>query len=286
MTSACDHCAKPIKGEDESVSCMAFCDRMIHLRCSVTKLNKNFVNIVQTCPNLFWMCDECVKLMKCARFKATVSSFGDAINAMTERQELAHAELRKEIAKQGEQIAKLSKGIALSTPTLSGSGGLVRQPPLKRRRNEGLSTSKPLVTGTRIVADDNVFTEVRTVPEPPEMFWLYLSRIHPSVKSESVEKLVKDCVHCQDPVTVVPLVKRGADTSRMSFISFKVGMDSKFRETALNSDTWPQGILFREFEGTGSKNMWLPQLTTPTISITPAMERSPFVTPTTSMDQR
>lgn len=232
------------------------------------------------------MCDECVKLMKCARFKATVSSFGDAINAMTERQELAHAELRKEIAKQGEQIAKLSKGIALSTPTLSGSGGLVRQPPLKRRRNEGLSTSKPLVTGTRIVADDNVFTEVRTVPEPPEMFWLYLSRIHPSVKSESVEKLVKDCVHCQDPVTVVPLVKRGADTSRMNFISFKVGMDSKFRETALNSDTWPQGILFREFEGTGSKNMWLPQLTTPTISITPAMERSPFVTPTTSMDQR
>ncbi|XP_065093591.1 uncharacterized protein LOC135714202 [Ochlerotatus camptorhynchus] len=280
MTSACDQCAKPVKCDEESVSCMAFCDRMIHLKCGCTKLNKAFLYIVHTSPNLFWMCNECAKLMKCARFKTAVSSFGSVINSITERQEIVHAELRKEMAKQEQQIAQLSKRIALTTPTNS---DFMRQPPLKRRRDEGSLTGKPLVGGSKAVTGDNAFTEVLTVPEPTELFWLYLSRIHPSVKSESIEKLVKGCVQCEDPIKVVPLVKKGSDISRMSFILYKVEMDPKLREAALRSDTWPKGILFREFED-GSKNMWLPRLNTPTITISPITGPSEFSTPISGLD--
>lgn len=109
MSSACDKCAKPVKGDDEFVSCMAFCDRMIHLKCSSIKLNKAFVNVIHSSPNLFWMCDECVKLIKCARFKSAISSFGSVIKSITEKQEIANAEIRNEMAKQGELIAQLSK---------------------------------------------------------------------------------------------------------------------------------------------------------------------------------
>lgn len=263
---------------------MAFCDRMIHLRCSPTKLNKPFVNIIQSCPNLLWICNECVKLMKCARFKSTVSSFGNALELITEKQEIAHAELKREIAKQGQQIAQLSKGIALSTPTHSKSGLTPRQPPLKRRRDESLLPNKPLVGGTKVTTDNNVTTEVLTVPEPAELFWLYLSRIHPSVKPEAIEKLVKDCVQCEDSVKVVPLIKKDTDISRMSFISFKIGMDPKLRETALSAETWPKGILFREFESGNSKNMWFPRLNTPTVTISPAPGPSQYSTPTTGVE--
>lgn len=106
-------------------------------------------------------------------------SLGDAINSITQSQEPAHAELRKQIAKQGEQIARLSRGFAHSTPIHPGSGGRLRQPSLKRPRTDGPLASKPLVAGTKVVTNDGIATEVITVPEPAAMFWLYLSRIHP-----------------------------------------------------------------------------------------------------------
>lgn len=242
------------------------------------KLTKPFLNILQSCPNLFWACDECVKLMNCARFRSAISSFGNTINAITEKQETANAEIRKEMAKQGQQIAQLTRRIALSNPTKQDSGHSSREPPLKRRRDEVVS--KPLVGGTKAVTDTNVLT----VPEPAEMFWLYLSRIHPTVKPESIEKLVKTSVQCEDPVKVVLLVKKGTDTSRMTFVSYKIGMDPKLRDVALSPDTWPEGILFREFEDTSSKNMWMPSLNTPTITVSPASGQSQYSTPVTGMD--
>lgn len=255
---------------------MAFCERMVHLKCTVAKLNKAFVRIVHENPNLMWMCDECAKLMKIARFKSTVSSFGEAINAITEKQESVHAEIKKELAKQGQQIAQLSMRITPLTPILSQEPGTSsRQPPLKRRRDDGSVSNKPLVGGTKIVADANVLT----VPEPIELFWVYLSRIHPSVKPDAVEQLVKDCLHCEGIIKAIPLVKRGIDTNRLNFISFKVGIDPSLREAALNADTWPKGILFREFEDSTSKNLWLPRQNTPAILISPDPASSPFSTP-------
>lgn len=285
MSCACDHCAKPVKGEEEAVSCMAFCNSVFHLKCVNAgaamnmKLNKSFLNIVHNTPNLFWMCNECVKLMKCARFKPALSSFGSAINSITERQEIAHAELRKELTKQGQQIAELSKRI-VSTPTNPVFRD-TRPPASKRPRSELISVDKPLVGGTKPATDANVLT----VPEPTELFWLYLSRIHPSVKPESIEKLVKTSVQCDDPVKVVPLVKRGTDTSRMNFISYKVGMAPALRDVALNPDTWPTGVLFREFEDLSSKNTWLPHPNTPTITISPVLGPSQFSTPIPGSDQ-
>lgn len=279
--SACDHCAKPVKGEEDSITCMAFCDRMVHMKCTGSKtLNKPFLKIVLENPNLVWMCDECAKLMKMARFKSAVSSFGDVINTITEKQESVHSEIRRELERQGQQIALLSKRITSSTPVLLESGGFSGQPSLKRRRGEDLTPNKPLVGGTKVVADVSVLT----VPEPVELFWLYLSRIHPSVKPDAVEMLAKDCLQTNDPIKAIPLVKRGTDTSRMRFISYKIGIDPKLRDVSLDSSTWPKGILFREFEDNSSKNLWLPRLQTPSIVVSPEPGLSQFSTPVSGID--
>lgn len=256
---------------------MAFCERMVHLNCTgnkTTKLNKSFVKIVHENPNLLWMCDECVKLMKMARFKTSVSSFGEAINAITEKQESVHAEIKKQLAEQGQQIAQLSRRMTPGPRVISS------QPTPKRRRDEELAINKPLLGGTRIVAD----TGVITVPEPVELSWVYLSRIHPSVQPEAVERLVKDCLEGIDTIKAVPLVKRGADKTRMSFISYKIGIDPKFREMALNAETWPKGLMFREFEDHTSKNLWQPHTNTPTIRISRETGGSAISTPASEMD--
>ncbi len=259
---------------------MAFCERMVHIKYSVTKLNKPFVKIIQESPNLIWMCDECAKLMKIARFKSVVSSFGEAIQSITEKQESVHAEIRIELAKQGQQIALLSKRMTPFSPFLREPGLSFQQPPSKRRRDEELNfkqvATKPLLGGTK----DTTTASILTVPEPEELFWLYLSRVHPNVKPEAIEKLAKDCLQCDKPIKAIPLIKRGTDTSRLSFISYKIGIDPNFRGAALSPDTWPKGVLFREFEDQSSKNMWLPRLHTPTITVSPEIGASQFSTPT------
>lgn len=70
----------------------------------------------------------------------------------------------------------------------------------------------------------------------------------------------------------------------MNFISYKIGIDAKLRDVALKSDTWPKGLLFREFEDNGSKNMRRPPLDTPAVIISPAPCLSQFSTPTSGLD--
>ena len=286
-TSACDHCARSVKEED-SITCMAFCDKVFHLKCTATpttptKLNKPFVKIVQECSNLLWMCDDCAKLMKMMKFKSAVSSLGDAISEITAKQESMHTEIKKQLAKQGQQIALLSKRINPLTPTRE-AGNFFRQtptqPPSKRRRDDEAATNQQLLGGTKAVTDSSVVT----VPEPVELLWIYLSRIHPSVERDAAEKMVNDCLPSVDSVKVIPLIRQGADTSRLSFISYKVGVDPKFRESALNTDTWPKGILFREFEDRSAKNLWLPRPNTPTIVASDEVFLSPASIPAPAMD--
>ena len=93
-------------------------------------------------------------------------------------------------------------------------------------------------------------------------------------------ELVKDSLQCDDSVKVFPLLKKDADLNAMNFISFKVGMDIKYRNIALNTNTWPNGLLFREFEGTSTKNYWAP----PKIQAIPRIEITPisnFLSPNT-----
>lgn len=200
-------------------------------------------------------------------------------------------ELKQAISDHGKKIEVLSRKFTASTPLSSRPA--VGQPPQKRPREEHLKDPKPLIGGTKASYANTVLT----VPPPREQFWLYLSRIHTSVKGEAMETLAKECLQCDDPIHVISLVKKNADMSSLNFISFKVGMDVKYRDVALNPATWPQGILFREFEGASTKNYWAPpginaSKLTPRVQLTPAPGPSPssnFLSPAsdtgaTSMD--
>lgn len=281
---ACDHCGTSVETENDHIACMGFCDQVTHIKCA--KLNPPFVRNIQERSNLFWMCRQCAHLMNMTRFKRAMSSIGGAISSITDNHDERLTDLKQAISDNGKQIERLSRKVTVktgSTPLSSRFAG--GQPTPKRPREEHSKDPKPLLGGTKAVPS----CAVLTVPPPKELFWLYLSRIHPSVKSEAVMSLAKDCLLCEDPIKVVPLVKKNADMASMNFISFKVGIDVKYRDAALDPATWPQGIVFREFEDVSTKNFWAPAPTTdrvsnstPQIEITPASgssQSSHFLSP-------
>lgn len=220
MAAACDRCAKAIKRTDDIITCMGFCEHVVHLRC--ISMEKTVVKSVTDFPNWHWMCDECTKLMKIARFRNTVASVGQ-----TRQQEAANVELKNELAKHSQQIAQLSDRINSTTPNVPAS--TIRRTTKRRRIDNVAQVTKPLLGGTKATVEANVVTVAPPVP----LFWIYLSRLHPSVKPDVVEKLTRDGLHCET-AKAIPLVKQGVDMNSLNFISYKVGVDRNYRAAALD----------------------------------------------------
>ncbi|XP_053690826.1 uncharacterized protein LOC128739368 [Sabethes cyaneus] len=270
MENVCEQCAKPVQADGDHVKCMGFCDQLVHAKCA--KMNAAFLKVLRERKNLLWMCDECVKLIKMTRFKGVMSSVSCAVSSIASSHGEAVGELKQAILVNGQRIEQLSKSVSEAATTPLTSRYATAEPPKKRRREERIMGSKPLLAGTKSSTSQTVLT----VSPPKKLFWLYLSRIRPTVKPEAILELVQDCLQSSgDPIKVIPLIKKDADLYAMNYISFKVGMDEKYRDIALDTGTWPHGLLFREFEGTSVKNYWAPSISrvspsTPRIEITPA----------------
>lgn len=119
----------------------------------------------------------------------------------------------------------------------------------KRRRCD----ERPSRTGTKTVVFEKLsISNITPKPDPPR-FWLYLAGFNPLITDDDIKLIVSQCMGLPDlHPEVTKLVKKDADTSRYSFVSFRVGLDPEHEERALE-DIWPKGISFREFEDS-SKN--------------------------------
>lgn len=129
---ACDHCAKPVKSDDEYIECMGFCNQLTHTKCA--KINITFRKVIQERTNIFWMCCECVNLMKLTRFKSAMSSVGKAISKMTDNHNDTISEIKQAISDNGKQMEILSRKVISSTPL--SSRVTLGEPAPKRRREE------------------------------------------------------------------------------------------------------------------------------------------------------
>lgn len=87
----------------------------------------------------------------------------------------------------------------------------------------------------------------------------------------------RDGLSCES-AKAIPLIKQGTDVNSLNFISFKVGVDPKYRSAALDPSSWPKGILFREFEDNKAKSFWMPKPSTPSINTTTNFDETPQIT--------
>lgn len=237
------------------IQCQGFCDKVAHLDCaSLTRPNMDLIN---GNSNLFWFCDTCSGIMNSKHVRDAFAALTEAFRNLSETHRSAMEGVRSELEKNREQVEVLATKISTApviasvTPTVAvPSSGW---PSLKRNTNKRTFGAAGLVSpvlpslsrGTKKLSAN--VTSISTVPPEAEKCWVYLSRIAASATEDDILALVNECVPCDEPVEVKKLVKKDADLTSMRFISFKIGVDEKYREVALSAESWPDGVYFREF---------------------------------------
>lgn len=128
-------------------------------------------------------------------------------------------------------------------------------------------SSTQLLDGSRTsCAADPFFEASDFVVESPEScstskrnFLLFLTNIHSSVTETEIDCMVRRSIGIEkeEAVDVLKLVPRWKKDSLLDYASFKVVLDTKWKKVALNPETWPSGIKFREFLSMSGKT-WSP----------------------------
>lgn len=245
MAKNCSKCSDAINGI-EFVVCRGYCGASFHMNtCSgVTRALLSYFSSNK--KNLFWMCDKCAELFENSHLRS-ISSTADQLSPLNSLT-TAITELRAEI----KQIH--SKSHPQSSPA-------VNWPPLSQRR----AIKRPLEVNAIEkcnIGSKQPLGDVVSVPickNEDQKFWLYLSRIRPDVTIEAVSAMAKANLNLDGDPSVVKLVPKDKNINTLSFVSFKVGLDPVLKSAALNPETWPEGILFREFEDNRSLNFRVPQ---------------------------
>lgn len=212
------------------------------------------------------MCDKCANLFENSHLRAItrhadektpLTSLTDAINNL-------QTEIKKILIKP-----------ALTAPTFN-RWPLINEPnrPAKRLREIVPIGRIPLECQSGSKQHNLNVVSVPICEKPASKFWLYLSRIRTDVTNEAIAEMVKANLELETDPDAVKLVSKGADVSNMSFISFKVGLDPSLQKKALDPSTWPEGVLFRQFEDLAAPKFRKPSTSTPIpspIALSPAL---------------
>ncbi|XP_053686336.1 uncharacterized protein LOC128735877 [Sabethes cyaneus] len=246
----CGECKHEIN-DLEPIFC-GFCETYFHISQNCCGINTRG-----------WM--ECLLqgklLFVCAACRAnlngrSVRSYIDATLHSHEKQLPDLACLPSQVQQLSDVVAALSKKIddfsarpkRVSNTPLSCDTPIEPAIRVKRRRVDRMPNIREKVNcGTKPIDLSDLSVPSIAPPARPKKFWLYLSGLNPSLTDSDVQKIVLRCLNISDPVDAIRLVPKGKDTSNMTFVSFKVGLDPDTKTIALDPSTWPTGLLFREF---------------------------------------
>lgn len=247
---ACNKCQEIIV-DSERITCRGYCGKSFHLTC--VRLDQSFKEIQMAHEkNVFWMCDGCSDMFTSDHFR----NISSRCNNELVPDETPIKCLKDDIDELKQIVRSLSSKVdaktitPMSTTPWSGlnrmtSSSTVPNTP-KRKRVESQPKERPSnIRGSRAASE-----MVKTVPLPEELFWLYLSAFDPCTSEDNISNFAKNCMGLPADVNlkVVKLVPKDRDPETLSFVTFKVGMNSTHKQLALSKDTWPENVYFREFE--------------------------------------
>lgn len=270
MEKNCAKCCKEITGI-EFIKCRGYCGGMLHLQCTgepaVTRsLLLNYIS--QHRKNLFWMCDDCADLFENSHLRSItkVADEKSPLVALTDAITNLQVEIKQLSSKPTPSI--LSPSVK-SWPSIQPvrAAKRLRGPDLVHKPSECQSGSKQIGENTVSVAIS---------AKPTSKFWLYLSRIRPDVTNADMSAMVRANLELDQDPEIIKLVAKGADISNMTFISFKVGLEPSLKAKALDPSSWPEGIMFREFEEISAQKFRRPSV----VNLTPNSGTPPvYATP-------
>lgn len=255
---ACKKCNKHVNGSDQIV-CRGFCGAVFHVICANVDLP--LLDLLGEYErNVFWMCNGCADLFSNEHFKSIAQrNSNNAVASDTDMKAMkVHIEkLSCAINSLSAKVdSKLKVPVAGSPMPWGTPKDLVPNTPKRRRGNSGNSV-EPLKNASGTRGTKPSVGSVNAVSLSDDLFWIYLSAFHPKTSEDEIAALVQDCLglNADTKPKVVKLVPRGTDLSTWRFVSFKVGVRRDLKTVALSSDSWPDNVLFREFEDNQAKNV-------------------------------
>lgn len=233
--------------EDKCKKCFADIDTMEHLytvcegKCA-GKFHASCVGVSedQLCAlskNIIWICDSCMVDFCRARDDMsgscnTPSPAGTSINAELE-------EMKSQIASLTSAVAKLNLSIA----------------PFESAKQHSTPITSPKLVNNASVCMSDCTTGLNS----NDSFSLLLTNIDTHVTENDIVCLVSEslCVPRPECMTVTKLVPSWKSCEDLDFISFKIVLHERWKQSALNANSWPRGLKFREFTRRSS-SPWKP----------------------------
>lgn len=255
MRNICVKCQTSL-GLEERIVC-GFCDGEFHLPCA--SVNAFALFCCRENDHLLWFCNECLPKLKNYREMHSTPTNSNTIRDESEKSlETAVESMQEEIGEMKKCLAELQGTLSLSLNRSTRNPTLTSTPKENvTERSRCSSSSKlddsahtKLCNGSRIVDGNS------NRPDN-SLFWIFLTGIANHVSENDISELVCKCLPLQRQPIVKKLVPCWRNVNDMSFISFKVGVSCRHRESALLDSTWPIGIRFREFKD-HSMSPWQP----------------------------
>lgn len=290
MAVSCPSCSSPVN--EDVYKCAGVCNASYHVAC-IGINDGALAELLRPESQTLWMCRSCMNL-RCTGKAASLDSITDTI-AELKSELLQEFDIRLSRALDAVRLdmsSKLDRVYAHThsvlqgpTPTLAPTTNLAAVTPLSSRLcdTDRASQNAPprnapkrrLVDFTPPAPEPAASLQLGTAPVSPSSrpvltvpivetreakFWLYLTRIAPSVTELDIREMVRKQLDTDD-VIIFKLLPRDRDVSTLTFISFKVGMSLALRERALSASTWHRGIVYREFTDhrvNTAQNFWRP----------------------------
>lgn len=204
--------------------------------------------------NVLWLCDGCLFSFRKQRSAPTNQTIVNDLTETNIESNVEHTvyQLQSEFASIKESFVELKRTLAGDQETDKNPKIPITSTP--QRNCDPLNIPSLKLNDTSQL---QVGSNVKTASTGSRKCWIFFTRVAKHVSTDDMRKMVYDSLQPNGQPEVVKLVPRWSNHENLRFISFKVGVDWKYKDKALMNSTWPAGLLFREFEHRAS-GYWEP----------------------------
>lgn len=235
----CKKCCRCVDGlTDLFTVCEGDCAGLFHAKCVGLKEDDidfltRTLNSIILLVNTIWMCDVCMDKFRKKRDGIWHEPAIDTTDATTIEDDVR--ELKSTVTGILDSLSKIMK-----TTTSTDGAKLVHSTP-----NSSYSPSDGPIG---CVSNEECVQRLRDTTDC-DTFSLFLSNIDPCVTEWDIHRMVSRALgaHESERWDVIKLTKYWSSMRTLDFISFKVTMNVKWKNRALDRSTWPVNIRFREF---------------------------------------
>lgn len=234
--STCKQCSQVIARGLNSIECEGFCTGVYHASC--VKMNYEEMIKYRQSHNMWWMCNSCSDRKVQQRNNRNIQPT-DSVTCSPKTDAITRID---------DEIAALKKQVTAIHQSLANSSACIVPNIESPTANQATAVSSmealpDTQLGTKATSCLSNIVEQRS---ESDRFWIFLTRIKNHVSEREMLKFVSEALGTDD-VVVKKLVPAWKDSCSMPFVSFKVGVNIRLKQTAMLPSTWPRGLHFREF---------------------------------------